>query len=152
MGVYQDEIDNTIQPAIDKKTAELAENNVKLAFFESLAADVTVDQFHTAALAHGDAVVSDMGIDGDRSGITDEQIRTEVAGLITYCKVMNGTHSSVTSFKEHTVKGDDSSKKWTAGNLQADLDALISKKTTWAAKEVDATDITSYDVVAQPVD
>ena len=50
MGVYQDEIDNNIQPAIDKKTAELAKVNERLAFFEGLASDVTVDQFHTAVL------------------------------------------------------------------------------------------------------
>lgn len=37
MGVYQDEIDNNIQPAIDKKTAELAKVNERLAFFEGLA-------------------------------------------------------------------------------------------------------------------
>ena len=152
MGVYQDEIDNNIQPAIDKKTAELAKVNERLAFFEGLASDVTVDQFHTAALASSSEEVRSMGVDGDRSGITDAQIRTEVAGLIDVCKVMNGTHASYTAFKEHTVKGDDSSKKWVTTSLQAELDALNSKKTTWAAKELDATDITSYNVIAQPVD
>ena len=152
MGVYQDEIDNNIQPAIDKKTAELAKVNEKLAFLEGLASDVTVDQFHVAALASASDEVKSMGVDGDRSGITDAQIRTEVASLIDYCKIMNGTHASMTSLEEHTVKGDDSSKKWVTTSLQADLDALNSKKTSWAAKEVDATDLTSYDVVAQPVD
>lgn len=152
MGVYQDEIDNNIQPAIDKKTAELAKVNEKLAFLEGLAADVTVDQFHVAALASASDEVKSMGVDGDRSGITDAQIRTEVANLIDYCKVMNGTHATYNSFEEHTVKGDDSSKKWVTTSLQADLDALNSKKTTWAAKEVDSKDTTSYDVVAQPVD
>ena len=46
MGIYQDEIDNDIQPAIDKKEVELAAINEKLTFLEGLAADVTVDQFH----------------------------------------------------------------------------------------------------------
>lgn len=152
MGVYQDEIDNNIQPAIDKKEAELAVINEKLTFLEGLSSDVTVDEFHTAALASSSEEVRSMGVDGDRSGITDEEIRTLIAALIDWCKVKKGTHGTYTEHRDTTVKGDDSSKKWTTSNLQVELDALNSKKTAWAAKELDASDTTAYDVIPQPID
>ena len=152
MGIYQDEIDNDIQHAIDKKEVELAAINEKLTFLEGLAADVTVDQFHTAALASGSAEVRSMGFDGDTSDITDEELRAEIALVISECKTRKGTHATYTAFKDTTVKGDASSMKWITTSLQDEISALNSKKSSWAAKELDPTDTTAYDVIAQPVD
>ena len=54
--------------------------------------------------------------------------------------------------KDTTVKGDASSMKWITTSLQDEISALNSKKSSWAAKELDPTDTTAYDVIAQPVD
>jgi len=151
MGVYQDEIDNNIQPAIDKKASELALVNEKLSFYEGLASDVTVEQYNTAALASSSAEVNSLGTD-DVGDLTDEVLHDYIDEQITWLKVMNGTHPTYTQYKDTTIKGDVSSMKWVTTSLQSDLDALNSKKSAWAAKELDATDTTSYNVVAQPVD
>ena len=152
MGVYQDQIDNNIQPAIDKKEAELIAVSEALTFLEGLAADVTVDQFHTAALASSSEEVRSMGNDGDNSGTTDAEIRTFIENNINRLQVRKGTHATYTAFKDTTVKGDFTSMKWVTSNLTDELTALNSKKTAWALKELDATDTTAYDVIAQPVD
>ena len=52
MGVYQDEIDNNIQPMINQMTADLAELDVKIAFLDGLGTSTTLTAFRTAAHKH----------------------------------------------------------------------------------------------------
>ena len=51
---------------------------------------------------------------------------------------------------DEPTKGDDSTLAWRNSSIQADLDALNSKKTAWLAKEADANDTSSYTAVLQP--
>jgi hypothetical protein len=149
MGVYQDEIDNHIQPRIDALEAIKAELLVDLSFLEGLASDITNAQFKTAAAAHSNAGIQEWGTELPADE-TDANVQAWVASRITHKKTLLGTHSTYVGYKDHVTKGDDSTLAWRESSVQADLDAWNSKKTAWLAKESDPTDTTSYTAVVQP--
>lgn len=149
MGIYQDEIDNDIQPRIDALESAKAELLVHVSFLEGLASDITNAQFKTAAAAHSNAQVNEMGT-ALPAETSDSDVQGIIQNEISYKKTLLGTHSTYVGYKDHVTKGDDSTLAWRNSSIQADLDALNSKKTAWLAKEADANDSTSYDAVVQP--
>jgi len=155
MGVYQDEIDNNIQPMIDKFTADKAEIVIKINFLEGLGTSFSVSDFHTAAQAHSESVINDM-YESDTSGATDSDLRDYVAKLIVNLKRQHGGSeyigSQTTLLGDSLSKGsttDDSDTYWRESNLTKDIAALESKKASWLLKESDATDTTAYDTMPQ---
>ena len=149
MGVYQDEIDNNIQPRIDALESHKTELLVYVSFLEGLASDVTNAQFKTAAAAHSNAGVHEFGT-GLSDSTSDSDLHTMISNELDKYKTLLGTHSTYVGYKDHVTKGDDSTLAWRNSSIQADLDALNSKKTAWLAKEADANDTTSYTAVVQP--
>lgn len=153
MGVYQDEIDNNIQPLIDKLTADKAKIQTIITFLEGLASDINRAQFLAACSGSAVADIQDLG-----TNLADDATDSEIPGLvekgIDRHKTLIGTHSSYTGFADHTVKveagGTDSDIMWKTGNLTDDIAALETKKTAWAAKEADETDTSSYTALVQP--
>ena len=89
MGVYQDEIDNNIQPMIDKMTADLAELDVKIAFLDGLGTSTTLTAFKTAAQAHSDSVINDM-YESHMADKTDTEMQNFVAYHLNESKARHG--------------------------------------------------------------
>jgi hypothetical protein len=145
MGVYQDEIDNNIQPMIDKMTADLAELDVKIAFLDGLGTSTTLTAFKTAAQAHSDSLINDL-YESEMDDKTDTEMQTFVANHLHLSKLRHGGSEHIGS--ADTLLGDSMNKTgselYRESNITKDITALESKKTAWAAKELDSTDTTEY--------
>ena len=145
MGVYQDEIDNNIQPMIDQMTADLAELDVKIAFLDGLGTSTTLTAFRTAAQAHSDSFINDM-YNSDMDDNTDTEMQTFVAHHLNLSKLRHGGSEHIGSVD--TLLGDSNNKTgselFRESNITKDIAALETKKTAWAAKELDSTDTTEY--------
>ena len=145
MGVYQDEIDNNIQPMINQMTADLAELDVKIAFLDGLGTSTTLTAFRTAAQAHSDSLINDM-YESYMDDNTDTEMQTFVANHLQLYKRRHGGSEHIGS--ADTLLGDSRNKAgselYRESNITKDITALQSKKTAWAAKELDATDLTTY--------
>lgn len=145
MGVYQDEIDNNIQPMIDKMTADLAELDVKIAFLDGLGTSTTLTAFKTAAQAHSDSFINDM-YESAMDDKTDTEMQNFVAKQLNDSKARHGGSEHIgsadTLLRDSDNKTD--SELYRESNITKDKAALESKKTAWAAKELDSTDTTEY--------
>ena len=145
MGVYQDEIDNNIQPMIDQMTADLAKLDVKIAFLDGLGTSTTLTAFRTAAQAHSDSLINDM-YESHMDDNTDTEMQTFVANQLRQSKARHGGSEYIGS--ADTLLKDSRNKTDTAlyreSNITKHIASLESKKTAWAAKELDSTDTTEY--------
>lgn len=149
MGVYQDEIDNNIQPMIDMMTANLAEVALKISFLEGLGTSTTLTEYKAAAEAHASPVINAMH-DSYIDTLSDEEVRTFVATQLGAEKARHGGSEYIGSANTLMVDSENktATELYRLSNITKDIAALESKKTAWAAKELDSTDTTEYTAMA----